>query len=135
MTYNEAVDAILGRFKSLWDTTGHAVVWDDVTAQPPVADSPWARAIIKHADAGQGSLAGATGATMWDRSGVFYVQIFTPSGDGASVGRTLAQILTDDFQSAKGNIWYRNARMREKGRDGAWFMTLFSVDFEYTDVR
>lgn len=135
MTYEEACDVILSVFHNAWKPTGFPIVWNDIDSKPPTTQTPWARATIKHTSGGQGSLADENGAKLWDRGGVFFVQIFTPFEQGEQTGRRIGQSIVDAYNDYNGSVWFRRAHLRERPRDGAFLMLLFSVEFEYTEVR
>lgn len=141
-TVQEAVDDILTIFKIAWDTTGHAVDYENVTPAdgvvfPPTTADPWARVVIRHGPAVQSSLSGAFTTQRYTRVGVFIVQIFVTVGQGLSDGRSLAKIVTDAYEGVASprQVWFRNVRANEIGSDGDWFQINVLVDFTYDEVR
>lgn len=135
MTFNEARDIMFATFMSAWKGTGYPVVWTDVPADVPTSETTWARVVLRHADGGQGSLAGDTGVKRWKRAGTLFVQVFAPVGGGSSAGYNAAEAVVNAFQAAKDCVWYRNIRMNEIGASGAFEQINVLVDFTYDEVR
>lgn len=135
MTYDEARDQILAVFKASWDPTGHPVVWTDVPGSAPETETAWARVTAKHTGGGQASLAGETGTRRFDRVGTLYVQIFAQVGEGLTSAYSLAQTVSNAFEDARQDVWFRNVRIREVGAAGAFEQINVLVDFLYDDVR
>ncbi len=136
-TYAEAVDVILGLFKTVWDTSGHIALYENVAGDIPTAVAPWARVTLRNVDGRQGSLAGALGVQRFDRDGLLTVQIFVPAGEGLSEAHTLSKIVADAYEGVAGDngIWFRNVRVNEIGPDGDWFQTNVLVDFTYDEIK
>lgn len=135
MTFQDGIDSMLTVFKTAWDLLGYPATYTDIPAETPVADTVWARAIVRHATGGQGSLTGDSGTVKWDRRGVLWIQVFAPIGAGSVQGLQAAQQLINAYQAERGPVWYRNIRMNEMGADGAWERFDVKADFEYDDVR
>jgi len=136
MTFLEARDVMFSVFKTVWDNLGYTAVWTDVPATPPDSETVWARAVIRHAEGGQGSLAGAYGAQRWERIGTLHIQIFAPIGDGNNAGYSAAQSVVDAYQNFKHDcLWFRSVRLNEVGSDGAFEQFNVLATFIYDDVR
>ena len=140
-TFDEANDAILDLFKTAWDTTGHPVTYENVKPTkpfPPTTNIPWARVMVRHTGGRQGSLTGGLSITRWNRNGLFTAQIFTPNGDGLSLGYSLCKIVTDAFEgvaTVSTRVWCRNVRINEIGPDGEWFQFNVIAEFTYDEVK
>lgn len=135
MTFDEAVDEMLGVFTAAWTPTGFPVVWTDVPGNPPTTETPWARVTVKHATGRQGSLAGEVGTRIFDRTGTIFIQVFTPVGQSMSESYRLAQLLVNAYEDARLEVWFRNTRMKEVGASGAFEQVNVLSDFLYDDVR
>lgn len=135
MTFDEARDVMCATFLTAWEPLGYPAVWTDVASTIPETEKVWARVVIRHANGGQGSLAGDTGVKRWERTGTLFVQVFAPVGDGTLAGYDAAQAVVNAFQSARDCVWYRNIRINEVGADGAFEQINVLVDFSYDDVR
>lgn len=144
-TIAQAVDDIHARFKAAWDTVEHAVVYTDVplstaaeAATNPESATlvPWARVTLRHNTRTQGTLVGV-GGRRFDVRGVFTVEIYTPSGDGLTLARTLSRLVEQAFEgvSTPNGVWFRNTRTNEVGPDGPWFHVNVITEFLYDEVR
>ena len=137
-TYKQAVDDILGLFKTAWDTTSYIAIYPNVGGEVPSnVENPWARATVQHIDGGQASLSGGLGTQRWERSGIFTVQIFVPSGEGLSEAHILGKLITDIFEgvSTTNGVWFKNVRINEIGPDGEWYNLNVLIDFTYDEVK
>lgn len=144
-TIVEAEDDILGRFKTAWDTVGHAVVYTDrpldaVAEAATNAESatlvPWARVNVKHNTRTQGTISGPP-HRRFDVRGVFIAEIYTPGGDGLTLARILSRLVEQAFEgvSTPNGVWFRNVRTNEVGPDGPWFHVNVIAEFLYDEVR
>ncbi len=146
-TFDSARDEIFSMFRTYWNAQTPAlnagqpirVEWQGVDSQtPPPADKPWARITIRHAISQQSTF-GPSGARRFTRSGLVTVQVFTPlvAGGGLSLAEKCAIIARDAFEgrSTASGIWFRNARIQEVGRDGAWQQMNITAEFVYDELR
>lgn len=130
--------------------SGIAVVYDDAIgdhpkgeqtpAPDPVVPSgkPWLRVGVRHADGAQVSLGSINGKRRHEQSGILFIQMFTPSGDGQKVADPLGDVILDAFRTGgatASGVQFRSARRAEVGKDGAWFLTNCLVDFQYDLIR
>ncbi len=148
LTYADARDEILTLFKDAWDagadSAGVRVQYPDVAEDPPPeteetneSPSPWARVTVEHASGGQDTLMGSVGNRRFRRDGTVRVQIFTAFGQGLSLADSLAKIAADAFegQTTPNDVWFRNVRLNELGRDGEYSVTQVLADFTYDEVK
>lgn len=127
-----------------------AVVYDDaVQDQPkgeqspapdPVVPStkPWLRVGVRHTNGTQASLGSINGKRRQEQSGVLFIQMFTPLGDGQKLADPLGDAILDAYRTGgatPSGVQFRSARRAEVGKDGAWFLTNCLVDFEYDLIR
>lgn len=130
MKYREARDAMLKIFNDAWGDR-HAV-WTDLPSDIP-SEGVWARPTLRHESGAQSSLGDSVGTILYDNGGTLFIQVFTPMGQGSGINYDLCQILVSAYRKAKGEEWYRNARMQEIGPDGAFLQHNVLVDFTYSD--
>lgn len=142
-----ARDEILTLFRTAWraDATSLpvALYYDDVTGElPRDADTtanpdPWAHIQVRHVTGDQATLAGATGQRRFRRTGLVFVRVYTPFGQGLSLNDALAMIAVRAFEGKKtpSDVWFRGVRSEENGIDGAWFLTTVTAEFLYDEVR
>lgn len=143
LTFQEARDAVLGRFKAQWDADTPAVTgsvppvqWQNVR-EPAAEDTgaPWARVFINHQPSGDHTL-GGEGNRLFERLATVFVQIFVPVGEGLALADQLAKIAADAFEGKRaGEVWFRNVRMQEVGPDGPWFQVNVSATATYDERK
>jgi hypothetical protein len=137
-----AVDAVFGRFKAAWDTTGHPAVYEDV---PPDAamqaaintgSVPWARVSLRENLRSQQSL-GGTGNRIFSTQGIFICEIYCPSASGVFTCRTLGTLVLEAFEgvSELNGVWYRNVRFSPVGPDGHWYHSNVYAEISYDEAR
>lgn len=131
MTAEEARDEMLAVFKAVWDPTGYTVVWSDVPGAPPTTEQPWARVSVRHGPAAQSSLSSAAGVMKYTSVGTLWIQLFTPIGQGATLGYQKAQSILTAYRNASGDVWYRNHRLREVPSYRAFSQLNCLIDFTY----
>lgn len=155
LTYEEARDYILDKFKAAWDAPavkslmqsgGYGNVTPEVEYQNVKQDKnplssgnkPWARAVVRHATGEQRSM-GSPGNRIFTRRGVVTIQIFVPVGkQGLVLADRLGKVAADAFEgeeTSTGNVWFRNTTYREVGVDGNWFQVNALAEFEYDAVK
>lgn len=149
LTYEEARDFILDKFKLAWDANAPAVnggtapkiEYQNIEpAKSALADGnkAWARVVVKHASSNQRSL-GVPGQRIFTRRGVVTVQIFVPAGkQGLVLADRLGKVVADAFEgeeTSTGNVWFRNVTYREVGVDNGWFQVNAVAEFEYDAVK
>lgn len=152
-TVRQARDEIMARLKAALDAssfTGIKVIYDDVQADVPLddptnvppppdapANQPWLRAGVRHSDGRNASLGSINGKKRHEMSGLVFVQVFTPAGDGLKKSYDIVQVVLDAFRSGgatSGGIQFLRARFREIGKSGTWHQTNCLVDFQYDQI-
>lgn len=141
-TNQEAVDDIYTKFKVAWDTVGHPVIFQDVpldTAAQAAIDTqeiPWCRVSIRHNTRVQATLNGP-GGRRFDARGIFIGEIYTPTGDGMTLARSLSRLVEQAFEgiSTPNGVWFRNVRTQEIGPDGNFTHVNVIAEFQYDEVR
>lgn len=136
VTYQQAVDDMLGMLKSAWDPTGHKMFWENDRDDRETDLSPWAAVIVRHATGQQDTL-GGKGSREFLRLGTIMVMINTPSSSGLSNGYVLAKVVTDAFEgeTSPNGVWFRDVRINEIGREGTFYKTNALIDFEYYETK
>lgn len=147
----QARDAIQTLFLDAWNANAATVAgtdapppvyWDNMESaadEPPPRGEPWARVSVQH-NLGEQSTMGAPGGRNFERYGLVMIQVFVPRGTGLVISDALCKIARDAFEGARtpdGEVWFRNATVREvgAGRDTLWFQTNVSAEFNYTELR
>lgn len=153
-TVRQARDEIMARFKAAIDaapaTAGLYVAYEDVAADaplddptnvPPPPDAPagkaWMRIGLRHTAGANASLGGINGKKRHEMSGIVFVQVFTPAGDGLKKSYDIVQVVLDAFRSGgatAGGIQFQSTRFREIGKSGSWHQTNCLSDFLYDQI-
>lgn len=135
-TFDEARDAILAPLMTVaaanltWE-----MVFPDVGGVPPTTNIPWMRAIIRHTDGDQSSLACVNGQRRWTNIGTLMVQVFAPIGDGSKAAYDAAQAISNAYKAVNSSsIWFRKPLIREAGTSGDFEQINFIVTFEYDQI-
>ena len=135
MKYLEARDVIYTVLSTVWDPQ-YVINWPDVPEEVPDVELAWARATIKTDGGRQIGLSDQVGRRRFNTNGVFILQIFSPIGDGLTLGYELAQTVVDAYCGTHNdNLWFRNIRMKEVPGSGEFTQINVSVDFNYDDLR
>lgn len=134
MTYQQAYDAILTLFNTSWVTTGHRVFYENVENDRETDDTAFAYVDFAHATGFQATLGGAN--RSFRRQGIITIRIFTQAGKGLQESHQLAKVAADAFEGqSTGGVWFRNVRINETGRNGAFYQTNVVVEFEYDERK
>lgn len=145
-TYIAAVDRILTIIRAKWLTDAAALngavlpelVFEDLQkdlkpAMPKDETKAWARVTIRH----QGGMATAIGNRKFRRTGMVWVQCFVPATDGLArtVAQALAALAQEAYESATGEVSFKNATVAEKNPDGLFARADCTADFWWDQVR
>lgn len=135
-TFSEAYNDILTIFKDAWDTTGYDTIYSNVTGDPPETQVPWARVNIQHGFGDQ-TLGDASSKIRYTRTGLFFGQLFMPTGEGLPELYDLAKLIADAYEgkSTPNGVWFRNVRVNEVGPDGSWYQINVIAEFTYDEVK
>lgn len=135
----QARDLINGNILAAWRVLGFDdanLIWTDIPGKIPASELVWARVTLKHATGTQTTLSGRVGGRQFEQKGTVTIQVFAPVGDGSTAGYSTAQALKTVLENPNvSDIWYRNARLLEIGRSGAFEQINVLADFSYTDVK
>lgn len=145
LTTGGARDAIYTAILAAWQAVGAAselvpMLYDNVKADLPGEDGsttdpePWARSTVRILGSGQ-STQGTPRKYL--TNGIATVQIFTPIGDGHTLGDTLQQVMLNAFRGNNGSpstLWFFDVEGVEIGADGPWFQINVSASFNFEEV-
>lgn len=142
-TYSAAVDAMFALALSVLTgfAAGELGYAPDVRfagvpkSNPPDKTKLWARITSEVITDRQASLANANGVSIFEASGLLFVQIFCPRNVGGSlpIGRLIGAQLQNAFRNngSSGEIWYTAAKLKELPEDSSSYPILFSTRFYY----
>jgi hypothetical protein len=149
-TLSQARDQVLATFKAAWDvgppSSTVQVIYDGVESDKPEnAATPWARVSVRHNPVQPGAVTlgrAPDGKRRYTRTGLVFVQLFTPLGDGLSLADQLATIARSAFEgvvTTPGNVIFRAVSVNEVGSEvgpekGGWFQTNVTAQFEYDEI-
>lgn len=111
------------------------VIWDDLDDKVPAGQVSWARVTMRHADGGQSSLSNLNGVRRFTLTGTIFIQIFTPKNTAARQADTISDSFLDALRKFRDdNLWLRDIRKREVGRDGDFYAVTVLSTFSYDDI-
>lgn len=108
-----------------------AILWPDTPTDIP-SGQPYIRPTIRHATGGQSSLSDQSGIRKFTHAGVLIVQLFAPVGDGMTDSDKMTQAFLTYFETLRSSqVWYRNIRATEIGKQGSAEQVNFLAEFSY----
>lgn len=146
LTFDEAVDEIMAVVKAVWDPTYNPIHWEEiikirgttdyVTTPGEYSDQTYLKPMIRHGASRQTTM-GGVGFRTFTRTGFCICQMFIASGEGLSDGYVTGKLLVDAFEGKRtpGGVWFRDTRLEEIGRDGAFYQFNITTGFTYTEVK
>lgn len=133
MNIEEARDVMLGHATAALPADFLITYTDMQPEQTLDGKSAWSRITVKHLDGGQRGF-GGDGTRKFENTGILCIEIFTPVGTGQLSGDRLAydaKVALENVQSSQ--VWYRNIRAADVGRDGGYQKINIYAEFEYDD--
>jgi hypothetical protein len=151
-SYNAAEDAILAALKVKWDadtpalnsavpvTLVYELTEPDLKPHPRDSNKPWARVIVRHADAGKTSLTSSDKTARYRRVGIVWVQVFAPGSYGSAftLARQLAQVAQAAYEgkrSPDGSVVFTKAAITDSQKDGAFVRRDMKASFYWDEVK
>lgn len=146
MTNDEAYRAALATFKAAWDTITPVVppvkypnVALDAATQAAIdaGATTWARISWKPNKRTQQAIGGGVGGRLFLQIGIMIVEVYTPSGDGCKLDRTLTRLVERAFEgiSTPNGLWFRNVGSNSVGGEGSMWHSNVTVEWEFNEVR
>lgn len=142
-TYDAAIDEMFGVVKGV--LAGQVILgyvpdtrWPGVPlGTKPDATRLWVRVSAKVITDNQATLANANGKTLYEATGMLYIQLFCPRNIGASIdnGRLVAKAIQSAFRtSLSAEIWYTKAKIEELPESDESYPINVSVQFYYKTI-
>jgi hypothetical protein len=144
-TQTEARDIVSARLHTAWladplsapitllwsKTVGDKAPEHDGNGNP----APFARVAVIHSSGVQDTL-NAPGSRRYLTGGLVQVQIFTPAGDGSTLGDQLVEIVKAALRSTgtTSAVWFLDITPNDLGRDGPWDMQTVEARFRYQEL-
>lgn len=138
-TQAQAREAIYKRFIDAWAAIPRTepVTLDNESFRQPSPSSSWIRVSIRHRGAEQETM-GPVGSRKFARTGVVFVQVFTPADTGTALSDLLIGLSRDIFEGVSivgTTIRFNGVSTREVGPDGKWYSALVEAPFEYDETK
>jgi len=142
-TLAEARDAVALVINTAWlaasVSSSIPMHWDDVKADKPGEDAITSRApsYAKTTVRTIGSPQTTQGRRRFETTGTVTVQIFTPFGDGNTLGDALAQVILNALRSHVGSpagLSFFDIDPNEIGETGPWFQTNVVASIRYQEL-
>ena len=134
MTPAEARNAIVSRY--LTEFNGQfPIAIDNREFEAPETPEKWTRIAVRFSSGNQSSL-GQDGNRKFEKRGLVFIQVFTPSGEGTDNNDSLAKLILDLMDGERlDNLWLFNGRINTIGNDGAYFQQNIILDFTFEEIR
>lgn len=148
-TYENAIDLMYGLFKTAFDAGAGAIVggpvpyvqYEGITPSKPAPNNKiWARLFVRNVNESQATLGSPDGPGKheYESVGFLTVQLFLPKDDNGAIvrGRRLAQLVRNAYRSvsANGEVWFRDATIRERPPEERWYVIDISVTYEFMET-
>jgi hypothetical protein len=139
MTQEEVRTAIQVAFLAVFNGV-IPIALDNQPFSPPDPDGDdpnikWARLTVMFINGSQDSL-GRPGNRKFVRSGVLFIQCFTPKGTATSSNDVFCKQCADIFEGERiGVLWFKDTRIVTVGPDGSWYQQNVVADFEYELIK
>lgn len=131
MTSTEVRNAIMSRY--LNEFSGQFVIALD--NQISETADKFVRLTINFSNGFQDSL-GSTGNRKYIRTGLIYVQVFTPINKGTDDNDNLAGSSVNLFDGVRiEDLWMFNGRVNTIGSDGEHYQQNAVIEFQYQNIR
>lgn len=131
-TAEENIDLIFGHALAACKQAGIAednVKFENVLGEVPEQAS-WAKVYMKHGPSSRASV-GTGLRRRFRRTGVLWIKLHVPLGDGTANHVPLTQKVIAYFERLKTPISYVNIRGVEDGTHGLFYVTDFMTEFSY----
>lgn len=139
----QADEEMADLFRQAWVVTkGWKCEWANSKEQDHDSDETWARWNIDYAFGAQVSM-GAVGRRKFTRTGLIYINVYTPLGAGLGTARDASEVAINAYEGKRtpGDVWFRNVRIESEGhgqgggREKSWWTTLVVAEFTYEQLR
>lgn len=134
-----ARDEVYAVLKAAVDASAYAAVpilYPDTVKDAPKDGTSYMRAFVDFTTERLASL-GPISNRRYRVMGLVQVQVFTPYGEGQSSGDLISGVVKRAFRGVNTGsdaISFRNARVVDVGRDGAYVQTNVVAEFDYDEL-
>jgi hypothetical protein len=136
MTPKEARNAIFARYLTEFDGQFPIALDNQPFTPPETGDGvKWARVSVKFNDGTQSSL-GKSGNRKFEKYGLLFVQVFTPTGHATNDNDELAEESLDLFEGERlGDLWFNNGRIVTVGSDDEWYQQNVVLELTFEAIK
>lgn len=132
MTPDEARVAIIKRFNTMWNGATPIILSGEAVDS---YSDPFVILSIRHTTGGQESI-GARGNRKYNRRGIIFVKINTPSDSGTKQADDLAHNVMTILESERfDGVMTDNAVINETLPDGKWYSLIVEIGFFYEELK
>lgn len=114
------------------------IAWEDTDAQTPKDNEDWIRVKWLH-KAGFQATINTPGNRRFRARGSLIVEVRSPTGGGLTDSDTMVNNVQAIFEGQNvggtDGVLFRDVVVGEAGKDGAWFLVLVTISFEYDRIR
>lgn len=135
VTLAVAREAIYEKWATDWGATS-PYVFDNEKFDSP-SSAAWVRVAVRHQTSTLECI-GGTGNNTYMRSGVVFVQVFTPVDQGTAEADSLSQAARAIFEGitlSSNAIRFNNVTIREIGADGSRYQINLECRFDYDERK
>jgi hypothetical protein len=136
MTPKAVRNAIMARY--LTEFSGQfEIALDNQPFTPPETGSgvKWVRVSVRFSGGAQSSL-GRSGTRRFQKQGMLFVQVFTPTGHATNDNDDLAEDSLNLFEGEKINdLWFYNGEIKTIGSDDEWYQQNVILEFNFDAIK
>lgn len=135
MTPSEARNAIVSRYLVQYNGQ-FPIATDNLKFTSPNPPEKWVRVNVKFTEGNQSTLGGIDNRKFL-RTGMVFIQVFTPINTSTDENDTLANNSLDLFDGVRlGQLWLYNGRIQTIGSgSGEFYQQNVIVEFTFEDIR
>jgi len=136
MTPKEARNAIFMRYLNEFNGQFPIALDNQKFTPPDTGDGvKWTRVSVKFNDGTQGSL-GQPGNRRFEKYGLLFIQVFTPTEHATNDNDELAEDSLDLFEGVRlGDLWFNNGRIETVGSDDVWYQQNVVLELTFVAIK
>jgi len=135
VTLADARETIYQKWVDDWGATS-SFTFDNEKYDNP-ASAPWVRVVVRHRGSTLECI-GGSGNNTYQRTGVVFIQVFTPIDQGVAQADSLSQTARAIFEGitlSSNAIRFNNVVVRELGPDNSWYQINLECEFQYDERK
>ena len=110
---------------------------DKEDGRPTDGTSPWAELAFSDSLSQVGGFAAEGQRRLYERFGTLTLAIYTPRGDGYTLGHSLARVVTEGLEAycSSNGVIFRKVLAARIGRSGNYSQINVTAEYEYNESR